>query len=59
MDGKVYKVLRPTSVGWELETGGARPEKKFLFHRQLEQGEDDGTIVVTRSRRENTAWTPP
>ncbi len=53
MDGKVYKVLRPTSLGWELETGGARPEKKFLFHRQLEQGEDDGTIVVTRSRSEH------
>lgn len=53
MDGKDYKVLRPTSLGWELETLGSRPEKKFLFHAQLERGEDDGTIVVKRSRRED------
>ncbi len=53
MDGKDYKVLRPTSLGWELETLGTRPEKKFLFHAQLERGEDDGTVVVKRSRRED------
>lgn len=52
MEGKTYKVDRPTSRGWELvETGSRR--RRDITHAQLQRGEDDRTVVVTRSKSED------
>jgi len=51
-EGKTYKSDRPTSRGWELvETGSRR--RRDITHAQLQRGEDDRTIVVTRSKGED------
>ncbi|CAN7386609.1 Mu transposase C-terminal domain-containing protein [Devosia sp. LjRoot16] len=53
MEGASYKVLRPTSLGWDIESTGTPKKKRFLSHDELHRGEADRSIVVTRPKGED------
>lgn len=53
IDGVAYRELRPTTSGSELEAVGPGREKLFLSHKDLRRGEEERSIVVTRSNREH------
>lgn len=53
MEGANYKVLRPTSLGWDIESTGTPKKKRFLSHNELYEGENDRSIVVTRPKGED------
>ncbi|KFL25496.1 hypothetical protein JP74_18500 [Devosia sp. 17-2-E-8] len=51
--GKTFKVTRPTSLGWELETTCSLKRKDFLPLQEFIEGDLDGTIIVTRPKGED------